>query len=238
MPDPKVVLVTGGNRGIGLEICRQLAGKGWKVLLTARSEDKGRAACERLRSQGGDQGGDVLFHRLDVTRPDDIESLRDWVEREVGRLDVLVNNAAISPEMGKPATQVDMAMVREIMEANLFAPWALSLALIPLLKKSGGGQIIMISSGKGSFFKLAADHPAYRVSKTALNALTVCMADELREAGIHVNAVTPGWVRTHLGGARAPRSVEEGADGTVWLATMEESVPTGKFFRDHEEFPW
>jgi NAD(P)-dependent dehydrogenase (short-subunit alcohol dehydrogenase family) len=234
MSDPKVVLVTGGNRGIGFEICRQLADLGWKVLLTARSEEKGQSACERLRAQGGD----VLFHRLDVTRAEDIEGLRDWVEREVGRLDVLINNAAISPEHGRTPLQVDMATVREIIEANLLAPWAVSLAFVPLLKKSGGGQIIMISSGKGSFFKLAADHPAYRVSKTALNSLTVCLADELRESGIHVNAVTPGWVRTHLGGARAPRSVEEGALGTIWLATMEESVPTGKFFRDREEFPW
>ena len=235
MSDPKVVLVTGGNRGIGYEICRQLAGLGWKVLLTARSEEKGQSACERLRALGGD----VLFHRLDVTRSEDIEGLRDWVEREVGRLDILINNAAISPEMGKPPTEIGMEMVREIIQANLLAPWEVSLAFIPLLKKSGGGQIIMISSGKGSFFKLAADHPAYRVSKTALNSLTVCLADELRESNIKVNAVTPGWVRTHLGGARAPRSVEEGALGTIWLATMEESaVPTGKFFRDREEFPW
>ncbi len=235
MSDAKVVLVTGGNRGIGFEICRQLAGLGWKVLLTARSEDKGRSACERLR----EQGGDVLFHPLDVTRSEDVEKLRDWVEREVGRLDILINNAAISPEMGKPPTQIGMAMVREIIEANLLAPWEVSLAFIPLLKKSGGGQIIMISSGKGSFFKLGADHPAYRVSKTALNAFTVCLADELRESNIKVNAVTPGWVRTHLGGARAPRSVEEGALGTVWLATMAESeVPTARFFRDKEEFPW
>lgn len=234
MPEPKVVLVTGGSRGIGLEICRQLAGRGWRVVLTARSEEKGRAACETLRSQGGE----VLFHHLDVTSPEDVERLRGWVEREVGRLDVLVNNAAIAPELGKPPTQVDMATVRAVLETNLLAPWALSLAFIPLLKRSGGGQIIMISSGKGSFFKLAADHPAYRVSKTALNALTVVLADELRDSGIHVNAVTPGWVRTHLGGARAPRSVEEGADGTVWLATLEGPLPTGKFFRDHEEFPW
>lgn len=234
MTGPKIALVTGGNKGIGFETCRRLAGQGWKVLLTARSEDKGRAACDRIRAQGGD----VLFHPLDVTRDEDVERIRAFVERELGRLDVLINNAAIAPELGKPPTQVDMATVRAVLETNLLAPWALSLAFIPLLKRSGGGQIIMISSGKGSFSKLAADHPAYRVSKTALNALTVVLADELRDSGVQVNAVTPGWVRTHLGGAHAPRSVEEGADGTVWLATLDGPLPTGKFFRDREEFPW
>ena len=234
MTGPKIALVTGGNKGIGFETCRRLAGQGWKVLLTARSEDKGRAACDRILAQGGD----VLFHPLDVTRDEDVERIRAFVERELGRLDVLINNAAIAPELGKPPTQVDMATVRAVLETNLLAPWALSLAFIPLLKRSGGGQIIMISSGKGSFSKLAADHPAYRVSKTALNALTVVLADELRDSGVQVNAVTPGWVRTHLGGAQAPRSVEEGADGTVWLATLEGPLPTGKFFRDREEFPW
>ncbi len=234
MPEPKVVLVTGGNKGIGFEVCRQLAGQGWKVLLTARGEEAGQAAAGKLRAEGGD----VTFHQLDVTDPDGIERVRAAVEREPGRLDVLINNAAISTEQGKPPTQVDMATVRAVMETNLFAPWALSLAFIPLMKRQGGGRILMVTSGKGSFTKLAADYPAYRISKTALNALTVVLADELREANIQVNAVTPGWVRTHLGGINAPRSVEEGAAGTVWLATLEDPGPTGKFFRDQDEFPW
>lgn len=234
MPEPKVALVTGGNKGIGFEICRQLASQGWKVLLTARNPDAGMAAREKLAAQGGD----VLFHPLDVTDPEAIERVREYVERELGRLDVLVNNAGVSPEQGKVATQVDMPTVRAVMEANLFGPWMLSLAFIPLMKRTGGGRIIMVSTGKASFTKLAADYPAYRVSKAALNALTVVLADELREANIQVNAVTPGWVRTHLGGIHAPRSVEEGAEGTVWLATLEGEGPTGKFFRDREEFPW
>jgi NAD(P)-dependent dehydrogenase (short-subunit alcohol dehydrogenase family) len=234
VPEPKVVFVTGGNKGIGFEICRQLAGQGWKVLLTARSAEKGLAASAKLRSEGGD----VHFHQLDVTSPEAIERVRDEVERALGRLDVLVNNAAVSPELGKPATQVDMATVRAVMEANLFGPWALSLAFIPLMKRTGGGRIVMVTSGKGSFTKLAADYPAYRVSKTALNALTVVLADELRGANIQVNAVTPGWVRTRLGGIHAPRSVEEGAEGVVWLATLEQPGPTGRFFKDREEFPW
>lgn len=234
MPEPKVVFVTGGNRGIGFEICRQLAGRGWKVLLTARSAEKGLAASAKLRSEGGD----VHFYQLDVTSPEAIERVRDEVERALGRLDVLVNNAAVSPELGKPATQVDMPTVRAVIEANLFGPWALSLAFIPLMKRNGGGRIIMVTSGKGSFTKLAADYPAYRVSKTALNALSVVLADELRDANIQVNAVTPGWVRTRLGGIHAPRSVEEGAEGVVWLATLEQPGPTGKFLRDREEFPW
>ncbi|HWM95351.1 MAG TPA: SDR family oxidoreductase [Thermoanaerobaculia bacterium] len=234
MPEPRTVLVTGANQGVGFEICRQLAALGWKVVLTARREEAGRAACAKIR----DEGGDVLFHPLDVTDPEAIERVRDFVEREVGRLDVLVNNAAVSVERGKTATQVEMSVVRGVMEANLFGPWAVALAFIPLMKKNGGGRIIMVSSGKGSFTKLGADYPSYRISKTALNALTVVLADELRDANIQVNAMTPGWVRTHLGGINAPRSPAEGADTAVWLATLEEPGPTGKFFRDREEFPW
>ncbi|HEX3126897.1 MAG TPA: SDR family oxidoreductase [Thermoanaerobaculia bacterium] len=234
MPEPKLALVTGANKGIGFEVCRQLAAQGWKVLLTARNGQAGEAACAKLRAEGGD----VLFHPLDVQDPEAIERLRTCVEREFGRLDVLVNNAGVSPEQGKVSSEVDMATVREVMEVNLFGPWMLSLAFIPLMKKAGGGRIIMVSTGKASFTKLAADYPAYRVSKAALNALTVVLADELRDANIQVNAVTPGWVRTHLGGIHAPRSVEEGALGTVWLATQEGTGPTGRFFRDREEFPW
>lgn len=234
MSESRVALVTGGNKGIGFEICRQLASRGWKVLLTARSADKGRAACEELVAAGGD----VVFQPLDVTRAQDVDRVRQYVERELGRLDVLLNNAAVSPELGKAATQVDMATVRAIFETNLMGPWMLSLAVVPLMKRAGGGRIINVSSGKGSFTKLAADFPAYRVSKTALNAFTVVLADELRSANIEVIAVTPGWVRTHLGGVRAPRSVEEGALGAVWLATREGEALSGKFFRDREEFPW
>lgn len=234
MSEPKVALVTGGNKGVGLEICRQFAARGWKVLLTARSEEKGLAACERLRAEGGE----IVFHRLDVTNAGDIEEVRGWVEREIGRLDVLVNNAGGSPEMGRTATRVDMATVRGVMELNLLGPWALSLAFIPMMKKAGGGRILMVTSGKGSFTKLAADYPAYRVAKAGLNAFTVVLAAELRDANIRVNAVSPGWVRTHQGGIRAPKSAAEGAEGIVWLATLEEPGPTGKFFRDREEFPW
>lgn len=234
-PRQKVALVTGANRGIGLEICRQLAAQGWKVVQTARSEEKGRDAFERLRVDIPD--GDLIFQRLDVSSPEDVERVRGFVEREIGRLDVLINNAAYSPEHGKTATQVDMPTVRAVMDANLFGPWMLSLAFVPMMKKAGGGQIILVSSGKGSFTKLGPDYPAYRVSKTALNAFTVVLAADLKDSNIRVNAVTPGWVRTHLGGINAPRSVEEGAAGTVWLANLEDG-PTGKFFRDQEEFPW
>jgi NAD(P)-dependent dehydrogenase (short-subunit alcohol dehydrogenase family) len=234
MRERKTALVTGGNRGIGFEICRQLARRGWRVLLTARDVGAGTVACERLTREGGD----VTFQPLDVTDAEAVGRIRGYVEQVLGRLDVLVNNAGISLERGKIATEVDIQTVRAIMETNLFGPWMLSLALIPIMKKSGGSRIVMVSSGLGSFSKLMGDRPAYRVSKTALNALTVILADELRAANIQVNAMTPGRVRTQLGGIDAPRSVKKGAETAVWLATFENAGPTGKFFKDRQEFPW
>jgi NAD(P)-dependent dehydrogenase (short-subunit alcohol dehydrogenase family) len=230
----RVALVTGGNRGIGLEICRQLGRQGLRVLLTARREDKGRAACEELRAEGSE----VSFLPLEVTRAESVDAVREQVERELGRLDVLVNNAAVSLERGKFAADVDMETVRETLETNLIGPWRLCQAFLPLMRREGYGRIVNVSSGVGSFSRLSAGYPAYRISKTGLNALTRVLADELKGTNILVNAVTPGWVRTHMGGAQAPRSVEEGAEAAVWLATLPDGGPTGKFFKDREEFPW
>jgi NAD(P)-dependent dehydrogenase (short-subunit alcohol dehydrogenase family) len=234
MPEGKIALVTGGNRGIGFEICRELARCAWKVVLTARDVRAGTAACLRLTREGGD----VTFQPLDVTDAEAVGRVRAYVEQVLGRLDVLVNNAGISLEREKAATEVDIPTVRATMETNLFGPWMLSLALIPIMKKSGGGRIIMVSSGLGSFHKLMGDRPAYRVSKTALNALTVILAEELRAANIQVNAMTPGRVRTPLGGLAAPRSIKKGAETAVWLATLDGDSPTGRFFKDRLEFPW
>jgi NAD(P)-dependent dehydrogenase (short-subunit alcohol dehydrogenase family) len=232
--ETRIVLVTGANRGIGLEICRQLGRKGLHVLVTSRREDKGLAACEELRADGAK----VSFQPLDVTSPESITALREHVERDFGRLDALVNNAAISLERGIFALDVDMDTVHRILETNLLGPWRLCQTFVPMMKQAGYGRIVNVSSGVGSFSRLAAGYPSYRISKVGLNALTCILADELKETNILVNSMTPGWVRTHMGGAQAPRSAEEGAEAAVWLATLPDGGPTGKFFKDREEFPW
>ena len=234
MDERRVALVTGAGRGIGLEICRQLGRQGVRVILTARREEQGRAACDELRAEGAD----VSFQALEVTSAESIAAIREHVEREFGRLDALVNNAAVSLERGRYALDVDMDTVHQTLETNLIGPWRLIQAFVPLMKRAGYGRIVNVSSGVGSFSRLAAGYPSYRISKAGLNALTCILADELKETNILVNAVTPGWVRTHMGGAQAPRSVEEGAEAAVWLATLPDGGPTGKFFKDREEFPW
>jgi NAD(P)-dependent dehydrogenase (short-subunit alcohol dehydrogenase family) len=234
MAECKVALITGGNRGIGLEICRQLAEKGLQIILTARNKQKGTAACRKLAAEGKH----ITFYPLDVTDPDNIHCIGERIVADFGRLDVLVNNAGISPEHGRRGTEVDMQTVRQTLDTNLLGPWMLCRTFIPLMRRQDYGRIVNVSSGKGSFVRLAADYPAYRISKTALNALTVVLADELRDTNILVNAMTPGWVRTRLGGIYAPRSVKEGAETAVWLATCADDGPRGKFFKDQKEFPW
>jgi len=227
-------LITGANRGIGFEIARQLAERGMRVVLTARDALRGQEACDRLVADGLD----VVFQPLDVTVPEEVETLARWLDKEPGRLDVLVNNAGISVDWDVPATEVAIDQVKGTLETNLIAPWRLCQHLVPLMEKHRYGRIVNVSSGRGSFSKMAATHAAYRISKTGLNALTCILADELRQKNILVNAMTPGWVRTRLGGIRAPRSAAEGADTAVWLATLPDDGPTGGFFKDRSPFPW
>lgn len=229
----KIVLVTGANRGIGLEICRQLARQDMTVILTARDPAKGEEACRRLQ----DEGFAAVFHQLDVTDPHSIDALKEFVQRESGRLDVLVNNAGIGIG-SKGAADADLHEVRQIMEINFYGAWRLILALLPLLRKSVEGRIINISSGMGAWRNLTGGYAGYRLSKTMLNALTVLMANELRNSNIKVNAMCPGWVQTEMGGRGAPRSVEKGAETAVWLATLSNGGPTGKFFRNKKEINW
>jgi NAD(P)-dependent dehydrogenase (short-subunit alcohol dehydrogenase family) len=234
MGEGRLALVTGANRGVGYEICRQLAQRGLSVLLTGRREKAGRTACEELAADGLA----VHFLPLDVTSPESVAAAFERIERDFGRLDALVNNAGISVEKKTPAVEVDMDTVQRVLDTNLIGAWRLCQAAAPLMRRGGYGRIVNVSSGVGSFSKLAGGFGAYRISKTGLNALTRILADELRDDNVLVNAMTPGWVRTHMGGIQAPRSVEEGAETAVWLATLPDDGPTGKFFRDREEFPW
>ena len=227
----RVALVSGGNRGIGLEICRQLADKDITTILGSRDEESGRAAAEGV-------SGHVVVHQLDVADQKSVARLASFVEDEFGRLDVLVNNAGISNDEGQRGIDADLDRVREALEANLLGAWRLCEVAIPLMQRNGYGRIVNISTGLAALEDMGGGSPAYRVSKTALNALTRILASELRGSGILVNSVCPGWVQTDMGGSSAPRPVEAGADTPVWAATLPNNGPTGGFFRDRRPIHW
>ncbi|MFI0366504.1 SDR family oxidoreductase [Actinomadura sp. 1N219] len=219
-----VSLVTGANRGIGLEVCRQLVERGYDVLLGARSPE----AVERAAKEVG-----ATPLRLDVTSSADI----DQAAAEIGHLDVLVNNAAITYDTWQRASTADLSVVREAAETNLYGPWRLTQALLPQLRHGGHGRIVNVSSEVASLTGMGGGTPAYTASKVTLNALTRMLAAELRADGILVNAVCPGWVATDMGGPGG-RPVAEGAAGIVWAATLPDDGPTGGFFRDGRPVPW
>lgn len=228
-----VALVTGANRGIGLEVCRQLGERGFVVILTARDAEKGRAAAESLRRRQLD----VRPLRLDVVDDASIREAVAAVDRSVGRLDVLVNNAGVLYDEWQRGVDADLAVVRQAFETNTLGPWRVSQAFLPLLRRSGHGRIVNVSSGAGSLTYMDGGTPAYAVSKAALNALTRILAAELKPAHILVNSVCPGWVSTDMGGAGG-RPVAEGAASVVWAATLPDDGPTGGFFRDGRPLAW
>ena len=227
----RVALVSGGNRGIGLEICRQLTARGIAVILGSRNEESGKEAAQKL-------SGNVVVHQLDVADEESVGRLASFVEEEFGRLDILVNNAGISNDQGQRGADADLDLVREALEANLFGAWRLCEMAIPLMQREGYGRIVNVSSGMGALEDMGGGSPGYRISKTALNALTRILASGLRGSGILVNSVCPGWVQTDMGGSRAPRPIEDGADTPVWAATLPNNGPTGGFFRDRRPIPW
>lgn len=237
MGEPPVAVVTGASRGLGLETCRQLAERGDRVVLTARREPEGRAAAAVLV----ERGLDVRFHPLDVTDAASVARLRDFVQAELGRVDRLVNNAGIfpDPEPGRAGSSIldaDLDTIRRGLETNTLGAIRVCQALIPLME--GRGRVVNVSSGMGQLSEMNGCCPAYRLSKTALNAVTRILADELRGTGVKVNSVCPGWVRTEMGGPDATLSVEEGARGIVWAATLPDDGPSGGFFRHGESIAW
>jgi NAD(P)-dependent dehydrogenase (short-subunit alcohol dehydrogenase family) len=236
---PPIAVVSGAARGLGLETCRQLGRLGFRVLLTARDHARGMAAAEALRRDGLD----VVFYPLDVTDTHSVQALAGHLEREYNRLDTLVNNAGVfldpmPPEDPSASSlfRAQIATVRYSMETNAYGPMRLCQALIPLMR--GHGRVVNVSSGMGQLTEMNGCCPGYRFSKAALNVLTRILADELRDTGIKVNSVCPGWVRTAMGGPHAERTVDEGADTIVWLATLPDDGPSGGFFRDRRPIPW
>ena len=235
----KIAVVSGANRGLGLETCRQLAARGMTVFLTSRDREQGEAEAAKIRKSGHD----VRYHPLDVASPESIGELAEHIRSQTGRLDVLVNNAGIFPDPFPGRTggsnsvfDTDTDLIRKAMETNTYGPLMMCQRLIPLME--GYGRVVNVSSGMGQLSEMNGCCPGYRLSKTSLNALTRIFSEELADTGLKVNSVCPGWVRTDMGGREADISPEEGADGIVWLATLPDDGPTGGFFRYREPIPW
>lgn len=233
--DDRVAVVTGANRGVGLEIARQLARRGVRVVLTARNAAKGEAARGALAGEGLA----VSFHVLDVRDASQARAAAAWAECEFGRLDILVNNAGvlIDPK-GARAASLDPGLLRDTLETNLVGALVVTQACLPLMRARGYGRIVNVSSELAQLESMGPGTPAYRISKAALNAFTRTLAAELAGTGIKVNAMSPGWVRSDMGGPSAPRSLEQGADTAVWLALLPDDGPSGGFFKDRAPLAW
>jgi NAD(P)-dependent dehydrogenase (short-subunit alcohol dehydrogenase family) len=234
MPTPKTAIVTGANRGLGLEIARQLVREGVRVVMGSRDPVKGERACAGLKA-----GELAVSHALDVSDTRSVQRFVAFVEKSFGPPAILVNNAGTYPESREArVTDTKTSVWRETFETNLFGAVRMCREVVPLMQRVAYGRIVNLSSGLGQLSKMGEGSPAYRVSKAALNALTVTLAAEVKGEGILVNSMSPGWVRTDMGGEEAPRGVEEGADTAVWLALLPSSGPTGQFFRDRKPIPW
>ncbi len=233
-----IALVTGGNRGIGKEICKQLASKGMLVLLGCRDRAQGEAAAAEIHEAAG---GELEVIELDVSSAASIQAAVEQIKSKHGRLDVLVNNAGVFLDTKKDESSVlsvSVDTIHETLLTNLYGPLQLIQQLLPLMQKQSYGRIVNLSSGMGQLSEMGGGSAAYRISKTSLNALTKILHAELNNDQIKINAVCPGWVKTDMGGENAQRSVSEGADTAVWLATLNANGPNGGFFRDRRPLEW
>jgi len=232
----RIALVTGGNRGLGFETCRQLAKSGFTVLLTARDPNKGNLAVNELTDK---EGLDVIFYLLDVTNKDHINTISKQIEQRFGRLDALVNNAAIHYDPWQYAIDADLNLAEQAMVTNVYGPWRLCQIFIPLMKRNEYGRIVNVSSLGGSLHYIKeGGAPAYSISKAALNVLTRKLAAELQGTGILVNSIDPGWLATEMGGPGGG-SVQEGTHGIIWAATLSGHGPSaGFFYGQGKPVPW
>ena len=227
-----VALVTGGNRGIGREVARQLFNRGFTVILGSRNRELGEQAAAGIDPSGGQ----VLARQLDVTDSHSVVIAAQWAPDHVGRLDVLINNAAVEYDTDQRSITADLDRVSRALDTNLLGAWRVSQAFLALLRRSSHPRIVNVSSEAGAISEMTGGTPAYSVSKAALNALTRLMAADLRADRILVNAVCPGWTDTDMG--RGGRPVPEGAASVVWAAMLPDDGPTSGFFRDGHQLPW
>jgi NAD(P)-dependent dehydrogenase (short-subunit alcohol dehydrogenase family) len=232
MNNKKIALITGGNRGIGFEISRQLAKKGVLVILTARDKKNGKAAAEQLEREHLV----VISHPLEVTDQNSINHLVEFVAARYGKLDILVNNAGILINSNN-AILTSTEDLSDTLATNLIGPFSMIQSFYMLLKKSEAGKVINISSGMGSLLEMEGTHTAYRISKAALNALTVTTSADFQNTGLKIFSMCPGWVRTRMGGKSAPKSPAEAANTAIWLA-LENEAQSGKFYRDKRMIDW
>lgn len=238
----KIALITGANKGLGFEICRQLGKLGITVLLGSRDKKRGLAAADKLKAGGIDAHSIIV----DVTHEPSVDRAAGFIGQEYGRLDILVNNAGIMEDKTFKPSTIPRDILHDVFDTNFFGAICAAQALLPWLKKSEAGRIVNVSSSLGSL-TLHADPAgpfadskflAYDTSKSALNAFTIHLAHELRDTPIKVNSACPGWVKTDMGGPEAPGTVEEGADTPVWLATLPPDGPSGGFFNSRKPVPW
>jgi NAD(P)-dependent dehydrogenase (short-subunit alcohol dehydrogenase family) len=230
----KITLVTGANRGIGLELCKQLAEKGYKVLMGSRDLEKGKNSAAKLK----ELNLDIVPVELDLHNPETLQNTYRFVKEQFGRLDVLINNAGIYCDGNHRLAELPTGVLEGTMNTNFFAPYQMVRTFLPLMQKNNYGRIINVSSGFGQMSEMRAPgYGSYKISKLALNGLTQVLAAEV-SGNIKINAVCPGWVRTDMGGSNAPRSVEEAAQSILWLTEIDEHGPNGGFFRDGEEISW
>jgi len=236
MDSPTISVITGASRGLGRAAAHRLATmENQVVIATARDPADLGPVCSKLQMSGHK----LETHQLDVTDDASVAALRDWIAERFGRIDVLINNAGILVDRHSTSIlELPLDMLRATLDTNLFGMLRVTQALLPLMRSSRAGRVVNLASSMGQLAEMDAGAPAYRISKTAVNALTRILAVETANSGIKVNSVCPGWCRTNIGGPEAPRSPEEGVDTVVWLATLPDDGPTGGFFRDRAPIPW
>jgi len=235
MPETKIAIVTGGNRGIGFEVCRQLGKLGFHVVLTSRKKKRGKDAAKKLKKEGYS----VKFKELDITDPESIRSFTKWARKKLEAVNVLVNNAGVFLDNpNESALSIDQKTIKKTLDTNFYGTFHLSQGIINLMINNGYGRVVNVSSGMGQLSNMNGGYLGYRVSKTAVNALTRILAEEVKGQNILINSVCPGWVKTRMGGENATRSTEEGADTITWLATLPEDGPSGGFVRDRKPIEW